>query len=490
MLRRRNVIRHPGAAAVGFILLVAAAAAGAVCAGDTPDAGPLDLTPGDLANLASGGQTTVFDQSPNAFSSPARNLNAEQRRRFDAGDRLFEQNWVSAPAAAEDRDGLGPLFNAQSCASCHGADGRGQAPMGTDDSERGMLFLLSLPEEYRDLYAPDSLAAPMGGPVPDPTYGAQLQDRGIHGVPAEGRMVVTYVEIEGSYADGTTYTLHKPFYEIAELAYGDLHAAIQISPRVAPGVFGAGLLEAIPAELLELLADPEDVNGDGISGRIHMIYNAETGQFDIGRFGWKATVPSVRQQSAIAFLDDIGITSTLHPDQNCGSSQRECRFAVNGGNPEVADAQLDAVVFYNQTLAVPAARDHDSRQDGAELFFAAGCHQCHTPRLTTGAHEIDALSGQTILPYTDLLLHDMGPELSDGRPVRGAAGSEWRTPPLWGIGLMPVVNGHQRLLHDGRAHGVAEAILWHGGEANASREAFRNMSAKDRQALIDFINSL
>ncbi len=481
---------RPVATALAIALISAAAIASAVCDSDTQDAGPLNLSPRDLDNLASGGETTVFDQSRNAFSSPARNLTAEQRRRFDAGDRLFEQLWISAPAQTEDRDGLGPLFNAQSCASCHGADGRGRPPLGSDDSERGMLFLLSLPEQYRDLYAPDSLAAPIGAPVPDPTYGRQLQDRAIHGVPAEGRMSVTYTEIKGSYADGTTYTLRQPFYEIADLAYGDLHEAIQISPRVPPGVFGAGLLEAIPAELLELLADPDDVNADGISGRLHMIYNNDTGQFDIGRFGWKATVPSVRQQSAMAFLDDIGITSTTHPNQNCGRTQRECRFALHGGNPELDDAQLDDVVFYNQTLAPPAARGYETRSDGAELFFAAGCHQCHTPRLTTGRHNIDALSGQVILPYTDLLLHDMGPDLSDERPVHDAAGSEWRTAPLWGIGLMPEVNGHQRLLHDGRANGVAEAILWHGGEAKPSREAFRNMSAKDRQTLIDFINSL
>ena len=232
------------------------------------------------------------------------------------------------------------------------------------------------------------------------------------------------------------------------------------------------------------------MNGDGISGRIHMIWNADTGEFVVGRFGWKAAAPSVLQQSANAFLGDIGITSSMHRDQNCPEAQTACAAAVSGGDPEVSDQRLADVVFYTQTLAPPAARGYAERKDGAELFFAAGCHRCHVPRITTGKHEIEALSGQVILPYTDLLLHDMGPELADHSPEHDASGSEWRTPPLWGIGLIPAVNDHQRLLHDGRARGVAEAILWHGGEAESSREAFRNMSAEDRQALIDFINSL
>ena len=491
MPRRHAAKRRAVAAGIGilFALLVTALAA-TVCSNDAVDGGPLGLTPDDTSNLFSGGETTATNVTRNAFSFSARNLNREQRRRFELGDSFFEQNWVTAPASTEARDGLGPTFNAQSCSSCHALDGRGRPPFDNDDPERGLLLRLSLPEEFRHLYAPDSLAAPKGGPVPDPVYGGQLQDRAIHRVEPEGRIVITYVEIDGEYADGTTYTLLKPSYSIGDPAFGPPHDELQISPRVAPSVFGTGLLEAIPVEILEQLADPDDEDGDGISGRIHMIWNPDTGQFDVGRFGWKATVPSVLRQSANAFLGDIGITSSIHPDQNCPEAQTACQAAISGGDPEVADDRLEAVVFYTQTLAVPAARGYRERKDGAELFFAAGCHQCHVPKMTTGDHEIEALSGQVILPYTDLLLHDMGPELSDDRPVHDASGSEWRTPPLWGIGLIEVVNGHNRLLHDGRARGVAEAILWHGGEAEASREAFRNMPAEDRQALIDFINSL
>lgn len=491
MSRRYAAKRRAIAAGIGmlFALLITALAA-AVCSDGGLEGGPLGLKPDDTANLFSGGETTATNVTRNAFSFSARNLNREQRRRFELGDSFFEQNWVTAPASTEARDGLGPTFNAQSCSSCHALDGRGRPPFSDDDAERGLLLRLSLPEKFRDLFAPESLAAPKGGPVPDPVYGGQLQDRAIHRVEPEGRIVITYVEIHGEYADGGTYTLLKPSYSIGAPAFGPPHGELQISPRVAPSVFGVGLLEAFPVEILELLADPEDEDGDGISGRIHMIWNAETGQFDVGRFGWKATVPSVRRQSANAFLGDIGITSSIHRQQNCPVAQAACLAALSGGDPEVSDDRLEAVVFYSQTLAVPAARGYRDRKRGAELFFAAGCHLCHVPKITTGEHEIEALSGQVILPYTDLLLHDMGPELSDNRPVHDASGSEWRTPPLWGIGLIEAVNGHNRLLHDGRARGIAEAILWHGGEAEASREAFRNMSAEDRQALVDFINSL
>ena len=491
--RRRAIAARRRAIAAGigicFALLVTVLVS-TVCSDGGYEGGPLGLTPDDTANLFSGGETTATNVTRNAFSFSARNLTNEQRRRFEVGDSFFEQNWVTAPASTEARDGLGPTFNAQSCSSCHALDGRGRPPFADDDPERGLLLRLSLPEQFRDLYAPGTLAAPRGAPLPDPVYGGQLQDRAIQRVQPEGRIVITYVEIHGQYADGTTYTLLKPSYAIADPAFGEPHPELLISPRVAPSVFGMGLLEAIPLDVLEQLADPQDADGDGVSGRIHMIWNPDTGQFDVGRFGWKATVPSVLRQSANAFLGDIGITSSIHREQNCPQAQTACAAAITGGDPEVSDDRLEAVVFYTQTLAVPAARGYRERKDGAELFFAAGCHRCHIPKLTTGTHEIEALSGQVILPYTDLLLHDMGPELSDDRPVRDASGSEWRTAPLWGIGLIEAVNGHNRLMHDGRARGVAEAILWHGGEAESSREAFRNMSAEDRQALIDFINSL
>lgn len=398
---------------------------------------------------------------------------------------------MAAPASTAGRDGLGPTFNAQSCSSCHGHDGRARPPLGADDAERGVLLRLSLPEEFRDLYAPRS---PVGSPVPDPRYGGQLQDRAILGVPAEGEIVIAYEEIQGEYADGEAYTLLKPIYAVDDLAFGPLHEGIMISPRIAPSVFGMGLLEAIAEAEIRARADPADADGGGISGRVNEVWSVETDGLALGRFGWKANVPTVRQQSAGAFHGDIGITSSLFPDQNCPAAQTACRGAPDGAasatEREVSDERLEQVVFYTRTLAPPAARDYEGREEGAALFFAASCHRCHTPRHVTDEYPIAALSGRTIFPYTDLLLHDMGEGLADGRPDFDASGSEWRTAPLWGIGLIPTVNGHTRLLHDGRARDVAEAILWHGGDAEASREAFRSLSAEERQALIDFINSL
>ena len=449
------------------------------------------LEPSDLLTTASGGETTAFNRTHNAFSLPLRNLTTEERRTFQVGDSFFTQNWVTAPASTTARDGLGPTFNAQSCSSCHGRDGRARPPLSPDDPERGLLLHLSLPEEFRDLYAPNS---PPGSPIPDPIYGAQLQDRAVLSVPAEGVMVIVYEELHGAYADGEPYTLLKPRYVIDQPAFGPLHSESMVSPRIAPAVFGVGLLEAIPEAAIRALADPEDADGDGVSGRVNEVWDAHAAEFRLGRFGWKAATPSVLQQVANAFHADIGITSRLFPADNCPPAQTACADAPSGasadGQPEIPDDRLDKVVFYNRTLAPPAARDYDGRERGAELFFAAGCHRCHTPRFTTGPAAIDALSGQTIFPYTDLLLHDMGPGLADNRPLFEAAGSEWRTAPLWGIGLIPTVNGHSHLLHDGRARDAAEAILWHGGEAAASREAFRSMTAAERQELLDFINSL
>ena len=470
-----------------IVLLVAALCAAflfAVCGGDR------ELGPDDLAALESGGDGTVFATGQDAFSLPARNLSDDELRRFEIGDGLFEQDWVTAQSGASNaaaRDGLGPLFNAVSCSSCHGQDGRGRPPLDVNDATRGLLLQLSLPEQFRDLFAPDSLP---GTPIPDPNYGVQLQDQAIAGHAPEGRFVVLYEELEGTYADGESYTLLRPRYLIAELAYGELHPQAQISPRIAPAVFGIGLLEAIAESDLEALADPDDLDGDGVSGRISRVWDIAGETWTVGRLGWKASAPSGLQQAAEAFRLDIGITSSLFPDQPCTDAQPDCAAAPDGGRPEAGDDLLGHVVFYSQTLAAPAARDYEDREHGAELFFAAGCQRCHTPRFTTAEHPIAALSGQTIFPYTDLLLHDLGEGLSDHRAVGSASGSEWRTAPLWGLGLIETVNGRTRFLHDGRARTIAEAILWHGGEAEQSKEAFRTMSKEDREALIAFLESL
>ena len=438
---------------------------------------------------SSGGDATTSDATATAFSQPAPTLSVEELEQFRAGEIAFLRVWVPTSDDPDAPDGLGPVYNATSCAACHGLGGRARPPRTADDPERGLLIRLSLPPELQSFFAPN---APPGAPVPEPTYGGQLQDRSLVGVAPEGRIVISGAEVPGRYGDGSAYTLLQPSYALADLVFGALHADAQLGPRIAPVVYGMGLLEAIPEATLRALADPDDADGDGISGRLNMVWDLETGQLVVGRFGWKAVQPSLEQQVAGAFLGDIGVTSSLFPEQNCGPTQATCWQTQGGGSPEIADAGITAVADYTRTLAVPAARDRDDPEvvRGAELFFAAGCHLCHTPELRTGPHAIAALSEQTIFPYSDLLLHDMGPGLSDGRPVWDAGAREWRTPPLWGIGLVERVNGHTRFLHDGRARSLAEAILWHGGEAEAAKEFFRELPAADRAALIAFLESL
>jgi CxxC motif-containing protein (DUF1111 family) len=288
------------------------------------------------------------------------------------------------------------------------------------------------------------------------------------------------------------YSLRRPRYELVDLAFGSLGEGAMLSPRVAPAVIGLGLLEAVPRATLEALADPDDRDGDGISGRVNRIAN-DDGTTRAGRFGWKANVASLREQNAGAALGDLGLTTPELPVENCPPVQTSCAAAPTGGSPEISAEFLDKLTLYTRLLAVPAQRDSgDWRvRHGQRLFREAGCAACHLPTLRTGPDApLPELVDQTFHPFTDLLLHDMGDELADGRPDHDADGREWRTPPLWGIGLVEIVNGHSFLLHDGRARDLAEAILWHGGEGAAAREAFRTMSAEDRAALLRFLASL
>jgi CxxC motif-containing protein (DUF1111 family) len=453
---------------------VLAAAFVVIAACSAPDGSPR-LDP----NL--GGDTTRVDASRNSFALPAPTLTNAERRRFEIGDSFFTQNWVIAPSSTDARDGLGPTFNARACASCHVLDGRGMPPGSGDDAALGLLLRLSVPGEGDN-----------GAPLPDVVYGGQLQDTAVNGVPAEGAIDVTYALITGVYADGTGYELRDPTYTIVDLAFGPLGDEIMVSPRLAPQIIGMGLLEAVPEAAIVELADPDDADGDGISGRPNRSWNPTTQQIELGRFGWKANQPTVEAQIADAFIGDLGVTSSLHPDQNCTAAQAACFEAPDGGAPEVTDSRLGSVTFYSRTLSVPAMRDHDDDEvrDGAVVFDDVGCSSCHVPTLETGASDVAALSEQTFHPYTDLLLHDMGEGLADGRPDFDASGSEWRTPPLWGLGLADDVNGHLFLLHDGRARSFEEAVLWHGGEAQAAADSFRSLSAADRAALIRFLESL
>jgi CxxC motif-containing protein (DUF1111 family) len=451
---------------------------------DADWAGPNGLD--DPAEPRLGGDTTtVSPPSRGSFAFPAANLSSDRLGRFQSGNFIFGRTWVNAGASTTGLDGLGPTFNSQSCSGCHDRDGRGHPPASADEPMFTMLVRLGVPGQDTD-----------GGPRPEPRYGGQLNDRAILGVPVEGRAVVSYAELPGQYADGTPFSLRAPRYEFRDLGYGALAPDLLFSPRVAPAMIGLGLLEALPEATLLGLADPDDRDGDGISGRTNRVFDLRAGAERVGRFGWKANNPSLEQQVAGAFLGDLGITSPLFPEENCPGGQIACRASRSGAGPgetEIDPDRLDKVVTYCHLLAVPAQRRAEDPQvrAGKALFREVGCASCHIETLVTGdLPAFPELERQTIHPYTDLLLHDLGEALADGRPDYLASGSEWRTPPLWGLGLVKTVNGHNTLLHDGRARGFAEAILWHGGEAQASRERFRRLGATERAALVAFLESL
>lgn len=428
-----------------------------------------------------GGTTTTFDYSQNAFSHPAPHLSDEDDTRFNVGNSFFNMAWVMAPASTTGADGLGPLYNATSCSGCHSHDGRGRAPVG-NENVTGLLFRLSVPGT--DAH---------GGPAPHPVYGGQFQNLSIPGVEREGGFAIGKQPVTGTFEDGTPYTLYQPVYTLNG-NYGPLDG-VAISPRVGPQMIGLGLLDAITLADLQAHEDVNDANGDGISGRINYVWDVAANMLMPGRFGWKANQPNLTQQVAGAFNGDLGITSSMFPHDHCTSAQNDCNNAPNGNDStgyELTAKQLDRVTFYSATLSVPGRRDakNEAVLKGKLLFNNAGCTGCHVASYTTGPHTIAAVSNQKIYPYTDLLLHDMGSGLADGYSDYMATGNEWRTPPLWGIGLFSTVNGHTFYLHDGRAANLTEAILWHGGEAEKAKENFRKMSAQDREALLQFLNSL
>jgi len=312
-------------------------------------------------------------------------------------------------------------------------------------------------------------------------------------VQAEGEAHVAYQERPDSFPDGEKFSLAVPSYAFSELAFGPLAADALVSPRVAPAVFGLGLLEAIPEPTLALLDDPDDADGDGISGRINHVWDPISQTVQVGRFGWKANQAGLEQQNVSALLGDIGISSDLFPVQDCPAPQLACQAARNGGEPEIDQQKIDFITHYTHLLAVPARRDVDDSDvlRGKQLFGQLGCASCHVPTHRTGdVPALPELSQHTIHAYTDLLLHDMGDALADKRPDFEATGNEWRTPPLWGIGLTATVNRHTRFMHDGRARSLSEAVLWHGGEAEPAQAAFRQLTRAQRAQLLRFLESL
>ncbi|SEL22361.1 di-heme oxidoreductase family protein [Pacificibacter marinus] len=457
---------------------------------------------------SAGKATTRARSDHDAFSQSSESLSFEQELDFKLGNGLFKKLWVSSPSSTLASDGLGPLYNARSCQRCHLKDGRGHTPEGADDSRVSMFLRLSVPtpaqtpmteiETYLAALDGDAVTARTS---PEPTYGGQLQDFAIQGHAAEAQMDLQYTERAVALSGGETASLRVPTYSMRDAGYGAFADDVQISPRVAPQMIGLGLIEAIPVADILVRADADDADGDGISGRAQVVWSQEFKQPILGRFGWKAGHGTVIEQSADAFAGDIGISSPLaqRPYGDCTETQNSCRKAVHGdGDVRVdeVDAQgLDLVAFYSRNLAVPERRDVSSPEvlRGKEMFYAAGCTSCHTPKYVThrlASQDNTAQSFQLIWPYSDFLLHDLGFGLADGRPELRATGTEWRTPPLWGIGLTEQVSGHTQFLHDGRARSLLEAILWHGGEAQNARDTVADMPPDDRTALIQFLESL
>ena len=429
-----------------------------------------------------GGDTTRPLATAEAFTFISANAPSNVKGGFTFGNQLFNTIWRPAPGPQPTTDGLGPVFNKEACSDCHINNGRGKPPPKVGAPMDSMLVRLSVPG--RDEH---------GGPKGVPGYGDQLQDRGVDGVPAEGRAIIEWEEIAGSYVDGTPYSLRKPRVRFEDLAYGPMPDDLMTSPRVANPMIGLGLLEMVSDDLLRALEDPEDEDGDGISGRVNVVWDARDGKMATGKFGWKANAPNLTNQNSGAALGDMGITTPTRPNDNCEAEQEACLAAATHDGVEMTKVFLNQMNVYTRRLAVPRQRGANLPEvvRGQALFLETGCQNCHMPTLETGVDpRSEDLAEQTIHPFTDLLLHDMGEGLSDGRPDFLATGAEWRTAPLWGIGLTEKVTTHERYLHDGRARGLEEAILWHGGEAEDAKERFRRMPSDAREDLVAFLKSL
>ncbi|KZN63009.1 di-heme oxidoreductase family protein [Pseudoalteromonas luteoviolacea] len=434
-----------------------------------------------------GGDTTARRVPKRSFIEPIANENGMILFDFWDGFSFFRDPWVAAPSITRDRDGLGPLYNARSCKACHNSGGRGKLAESGEMAKMALLF--------RFLKADGSV---------DSMYGGQLQPFSVRlshskiqsPVIAEGNVTVHYEMLEGSYDDGSKYTLRKPRYELANLGYGPHDNDSFLSARYAPAIYGMGLLDAIDEADLIAQEDRKDKDENGISAKYNRVLNVKTGELAIGRFGFKGLHPTLEQQVAGAFVNDIGITNPIFKQENCLEHQVGCAQAASVESKTIFDIpqKLFAPTFYmSQTVTVPPARKLQAKkaQLGRKHFYKLNCHSCHTPSYTTSKdYPVKTLANQRIWPYTNLALHDMGEGLADKGKENEALGSEWRTPPLWGIGLQKRIQGFEGYLHDGRARTIEEAVLWHGGEAGQSQQAFKALSKSDRESLIYFLKQI
>ena len=452
-----------------------------------------------------GGNTTVLSRPFVSFQRPAANLNDDLQATFHAGKALANQPWVKAPTITTARDGLGPIYNARTCLTCHVKGGKGFIPENNKTPLTSTLVRLSIMGDALDTLKTSGL-------IPHPVYGDQIQSQSIslahqlrhsqkpgllkHDVAPEAYIYIDWQEHVFTYPDQQQVTLRSPKLDFQALGYGPLGEDTLFSIRVAPMLHGMGLISLISEQDILALSDENDNNRDGISGRANQVWDVEKKATVLGRFGLKSNKPTLDMIVAGAFTNDLGITNSLAPNQPCTDRQPSCLKIPNGNDEngiELPDHLLNLVVHFNRDLAPVERRNEKDKEvlAGRELFYKNGCNQCHNPRFVTQKSvQAPHLSEQIIWPYSDFLLHDMGAALADGRPDFLATGNEWRTPPLWGVGLLSRVNGMSVFLHDGRARNIEEAILWHGGEAEIAKTKFVHSSKKDRERLIKFVNSL
>ena len=440
----------------------------------------------------SGGKTTNFVKNKNSYSLPARNLDKNLRINFLVGNSLFRRIWEDA-ATSENiaKDGLGPFFSSTSCDGCHISDGRGHLPtLEIDKDLVSAVIQIGQPAKIENVYEKNR---------DDSIYGGQLSEFSTESVLEEAEISIKYEFLNVAYDDGSIIQLKKPRVIIDKLNYGNLESNTSSSIRIAQMMIGLGLIENIAEENILKLEDVDDSDGDGISGKANYSWDLQENKFKLGRFGWKASQPTVLQQTADAFYHDMGLSNKFYPNaSNCTESQVECNKSISGNseiydNFEVSNDQLDLVTFYSSQLGVPAARNQKKPDviAGRKLFYDIGCNSCHVEKhITRGDGPFENLNNQVISPYSDFLLHDMGEGLSDDVPEFQANGNEWRTPPLWGIGLTKIVSGRESYLHDGRAETLEEAILWHGGESILTINKFKKLDINERNQLLKFISSL
>ena len=426
--------------------------------------------------------------SSDAYNQPFSDISADLKQSFYLGESVFERFWVPSPSSTTASDGLGPLFNARSCHSCHINNGRGHAPRADQLGSDVPSFFVRLGSQSSN--AKD-------GVVGDFVYGRQFHPLSATNVKPEGNYRVDWETSEEVFPDGYTVTLRKPILQWLTLNYGEFDADTGFSMRVSPPLVGMGLLDAVPTSTILEYADPEDTDKNGISGKANWI--EIDGIATLGKFGHKASVPSLTAQNQSAFNGDLGLSTPLFPapSGDCTVAQKDCMIAPNGNsrhidNLEVGEEQMALLDTYVALSRPPTMRNLDKPwlREGKKIFDELNCGSCHRPKLNTGASDFGVLAHREFYPFTDMLLHDMGPGLANGFPVLQADPQEWRTAPLWGIGLSEQVSGRNGFLHDGRARTIEEAILWHGGEAEASKHAYKSLSAKQRTLFIRFLESL